>query len=273
MKRITSILYFLFINTTAFAQTPYDYMDDSSVAGGADRVLNGFVILFLIIIALLVIILIVGGLGKIKYELSPQKEIDRQKKEKEEQEKQEKIRKEQEHKKTLLALPENTIRLSIKGKPHLVELAPGGDRRHTEMIAICLWTIDRIVWGSTEITDQISYVNKLLDIIYGEHYKSRYDCYAFPNLRELIISKYCADLADKASIMTFEIEFTIRGDFNAQKLQIINYSSMGLRDEISRNIKGLEFVVYDDDVIQTHLVNGKPLCFPRDGYNSYPKFN
>ncbi len=272
MKRITSILYFLLINMTAFAQTPYDYMDDSSVAGGADRVLNGFVIIFLIIIALLVIILIIGGLGKIKYELSPQKEIDRHKKEKEEQEKQEKIRKEQEHQKALLALPEKTIRLSIEGIPHLVELAPVGNRIHSEMIAICLWTIDKIIWDGINITSKVCLIDKYIDTIYGNHYKSRW--YHKSDLCELGISEYCVDLANKASVTTFELELNIRGDFDPQKLKIIHNISHGLRyyDNINRDIKYIEFVLYDDDVIQTHLVNGKPLCFPREGYNSYPKF-
>ena len=81
---------------TIHAQSQYDYMDDSAVAGGADRVLNTFIILFLIGIVLVAFVLIFGGIAKIKYEFSPQKEIDRQREEKRQREHQERIRKEQE---------------------------------------------------------------------------------------------------------------------------------------------------------------------------------
>ena len=92
MRKVLFILS-LFISVLVQAQSQYDYMDDDAVAGGADRVLNTFVILFLVVVAFIVIIFIFGGIAKIKYELSPQSEIDRQKKAKEEQERQERIRK------------------------------------------------------------------------------------------------------------------------------------------------------------------------------------
>ena len=254
-----------------YAQSQYDYMDDSAVAGGADRVLNAFIIIFLIVIAFVVIVFIFGGISKIKYEFSPQKEIDRQKKEKEEREKQERIRKEQEHQKALLALPENKVRLLVEGIPHIVELASCGNRIHTEMLAICLLSVNRIIWNNAEIENQIGSIEKYIDSLYGKHYKSQYGIHG--SMSELIVSKHCADLADKASSVSFEIEFTIRGDFNPQKLQIIHHTHEGLRHHyVSRDIKCLEFVLYDGDVIQTHLVNGKPLCFPYEGYNSYPEF-
>ena len=88
MRKILSILS-LFISVLVQAQSQYDYMDDDAVAGGADRALNAFVILFLVVIAFIVIIFIFGGIAKIKYELSPQKELDRQKKEKDERNKKE----------------------------------------------------------------------------------------------------------------------------------------------------------------------------------------
>ena len=50
-----------------YAQSQYDYMDDSAVAGGADRVLNTFVIIFIIGIVLVAFVLIFGGIAKIKY--------------------------------------------------------------------------------------------------------------------------------------------------------------------------------------------------------------
>ena len=271
MKRIVSILYYLLISMAIYAQSQYDYMDDSAVAGGADRVLNTFVIIFIIGIVLVAFVLIFGGIAKIKYEFSPQKEIDRQREEKRQREHQERIRKEQERQKALLALPETTVRLTVEGKPHLVELAGCGNRIHTEMIAICLWSINRIIWKDTDITDQTGSMEKYIDSIYGKHYKSQYSWHG--PMSELIVSKHCADLADKSSSVTFEIEFTIRGDFAPQKLQIIHHTHEGLRHHyVNRDIKCLEFVLYDGDVIQTHLVNGKPLCFPYEGYNSYPEF-
>ena len=98
MKRLVLLLSIVLFHIMAFAQSQYDYMDDDAVAGGADRVLNTFVILFLVVVAFIVIIFIFGGIAKIKYELSPQSEIDRQKKAKEEQERKERIRKEQDNK-------------------------------------------------------------------------------------------------------------------------------------------------------------------------------
>ena len=264
MKRIVSILCFLLICIAVFPQSHYDYMDDSAVAGGADRVLNSFVIIFFVVLALLIIIFVFGGIAKIKYELSPQSEIDRQKKAKEEQERQERIRKEQKRQKALLALPENTIRLLVEGRPHLVELARLCNRVNSEKLAICLKSVNRIFWNDTDITSQVGSIDKPIDFIYGEYYKSKWQ--DFP-MCELIVSKQCADLADKTSNKTFEIELTIRGDFDPQKLQIIHHKHEGLRHHnVSRDIKCLEFVLYGGDIIQAHLTNGKPLCFPYEGY-------
>ena len=173
MRKLLLILS-LFISVLVQAQSQYDYMDDDAVAGGADRVLNTFVILFLVVVAFIVIIFILGGIAKIKYELSPQKELDRQKKEKEEREKQERIKKEEEHRKALLALPENSVRLVIQGRPHIVELAGLGNRIHTEMLAICMWTIDDIIWEGTHITDEVGSVNEPINFIYGDYYKSKW---------------------------------------------------------------------------------------------------
>jgi len=227
MKRIVSILYYLLISMTIHAQSQYDYMDDSAVAGGADRVLNTFIILFLIGIVLVAFVLIFGGIFKIKYEFSPQKEIDRQREEKRQREHQERIRKEQERQRALLALPKTTVHLLVEGRPHLVELASCGNRIHTEMIAICLCSVNKIIWKDTDITDQIVSVEKYIDSIYGKYYKSQYSWHG--SMSELIVSKHCADLADKSCSVTFEIEFTIRGDFDPQKLQIIHHTHEGLK--------------------------------------------
>lgn len=271
MKRLLVLACFASGVVSLAAQSHHDYMDDSAVAGGADRALNGFLLFIIIGIALFVIILIFGGIAKIKYELSPQSKIDRQKEAKKEQERQERIRKEQEHQKALLALPENTIRLIVEGKPHIVELASTGNRIHTEMLAICLWSVNKIIWNGSDITDKVGSVEKYIDSIYGKHYKSPYR--SFLSLYELIVSKHCADLANQSRVTTFDIELTIRGNFDPQKLQIIHHIHEGLREHnISRDIKCLEFVLYDGDIIQTHLVNGKPLCFIYKGYDSFPKF-
>ena len=271
MKRLVLSLSIVLFHIMAFAQSHNDYMDDDAVAGGADRALNSFIILFLIVIAFVVIVFIFGGIAKIKYELSPQKEIDRQKKEKEEQEKQERIRKEQEHQKALLALPENSVRLVIQGRPQIVELARLANRINTEMLAICMWTIDDIIWEGTHIKDEVGSVDNSIDCIYGEYYKSKWQ--NFP-MCELIVSKHCVDLAQKSSELPFGICFTIRGDFDPHKLQIIHHKHEGLRHHnVSRDIKCLEFLIYDGDIIQTHLANGKPLCFPYEGYNSYPNLD
>lgn len=271
MKKALFTFASLCFSLMALAQTQYDYYDDDAVAGGADRALNGFIILFLIVVALVVIIFILGGISKIMYELSPQSTIDRQKKEKEEKEKQERIRKEEERKKALLALPENTIKLLIEAKPHLVELAGAANRIHTSALAICLSSINRIYWEGKEITEQVGYIDKPIDFYYGRHYETPHD--KFNHLYELIVSEHCAKLADQSNVTSFEIEFTIRGDFDPQKFKILSHKHYGLRHHnIERNIKCLEFVFYNGDVLQAHLTNGEPICFPYTGYNSYPIF-
>ena len=91
-------------------------------------------------------------------------------------------------------------------------------------------------------------------------------------MSELMVSKDCVNITNKLNACTFDIEFTIRGNFNPQKLQIIHCIHYGgLRFAIERDIKCLEFISYDGDIIQTHLTNGKPLCFPYEGYISYQK--
>ena len=52
---ILSFLYPLLL----LAQRQYDYMDDNAVAGGADRALNAFIIIILLIVALLVFVFLV----------------------------------------------------------------------------------------------------------------------------------------------------------------------------------------------------------------------
>ena len=46
MKKALFTFASLCFSLMALAQTQYDYYDDDAVAGGADRALNGFIILF-----------------------------------------------------------------------------------------------------------------------------------------------------------------------------------------------------------------------------------
>ena len=55
----------------AFAQTQYDYYDDSAVYGGADRALNGIVIIVIIVIALAVLIFVSAIALKTYYFINP----------------------------------------------------------------------------------------------------------------------------------------------------------------------------------------------------------
>ena len=63
MKRLVLSLSIVLFHIMAFAQSHNDYMDDDAVAGGADRALNSFIILFLIVIAFVVIVFIFGGIA------------------------------------------------------------------------------------------------------------------------------------------------------------------------------------------------------------------
>lgn len=66
-----------------FAQSQYDYYDDDAVAGGADRALNGIIIIILLVLAFLAFAFVVGGIMKIYYWFNP--EADPEYKRKEEQ--------------------------------------------------------------------------------------------------------------------------------------------------------------------------------------------
>ena len=71
MKRIISILYYLLISIAIHAQSQYDYMDDGTVAGGADRVLNGIIIIVVLVIAAIVLLFVVGGVLNVYYFFTP----------------------------------------------------------------------------------------------------------------------------------------------------------------------------------------------------------
>ena len=72
MKRTSFVLLLLLYAVLLTAQSHYDYMDDSAVAGGADRALNGIVIIVLLLIGAFVLLLIGAGYYKIKYWLNPE---------------------------------------------------------------------------------------------------------------------------------------------------------------------------------------------------------
>lgn len=70
-KRYYIGLFELFMPMLLLAQRQYDYMDGNAVSGGADRALNGILIIILLVIGAFVLLLIGGGYYKIKYWLNP----------------------------------------------------------------------------------------------------------------------------------------------------------------------------------------------------------
>ena len=65
---VLSFLYPLLL----LAQRQYDYMDDNAVAGGADRALNAFIIIILLIVALLVFVFLANAFFNIYYWFNPE---------------------------------------------------------------------------------------------------------------------------------------------------------------------------------------------------------
>ena len=246
----------LLLSVSAQAQSYYDYMDDYNAGGGVDGALNFIIILFLLVIVVLVFSLI----SFIIYWLSPEDEIDRRKREKAEQERKEKNRIEQERERAYLALPENIVHLVIEGIPQFVGLSARYST--SEMITTCLYTINKITEKGTDITNKVDYFNKYI-YIYGKYYKSKFKSPTglIESLGNLIFHKYFIELAHKSSIETFEVKFTIRGDFEPEKLQFIQKHNVSSTNK--HYVYLLEFVLYDGVVIQTHLANGNPITFPR----------
>ena len=54
-----------------FAQTQYDYYDDSAVAGGADRALSSIIIIVVLVIAAVVLLFVIGWALKVYYWFNP----------------------------------------------------------------------------------------------------------------------------------------------------------------------------------------------------------
>lgn len=72
MKKSFVLVSFVLYVASLAAQSHHDYMDDSAVAGGAERVLNSIIIIALIVIGIFVFLLLGGGYYKIKYWLNPE---------------------------------------------------------------------------------------------------------------------------------------------------------------------------------------------------------
>ena len=54
-----------------FAQRHYDYMDDSAVAGGADRALNGIIITVVLVVSAIVLLFVISGTLNVYYWFNP----------------------------------------------------------------------------------------------------------------------------------------------------------------------------------------------------------
>lgn len=71
MKRFFLFIISVFTQIILVAQTQYDYMDDDAVAGGADRALNGIIIIAVLVIASIVLLFVIGGLLNVYYWFNP----------------------------------------------------------------------------------------------------------------------------------------------------------------------------------------------------------
>lgn len=70
-KRYFLVLIAFLLPMLLFAQSQYDYMDDSAVAGGADRALNGIIIIVGLVIAAIVLLFVIGGALNVYYWFNP----------------------------------------------------------------------------------------------------------------------------------------------------------------------------------------------------------
>ena len=71
MKRFVLLIISVFTQIFLVAQTQFDYMDDDAVAGGADRALNGIIIIAVLVIAAIVLLFIISGLLNVYYWFNP----------------------------------------------------------------------------------------------------------------------------------------------------------------------------------------------------------
>lgn len=54
-----------------FAQSQYDYMDDRAVAGGADKALNGILIILVLVVVAIVLLFVISGVLNVYYWFTP----------------------------------------------------------------------------------------------------------------------------------------------------------------------------------------------------------
>ena len=71
IKRFCTIIIALLYQVLLFSQTQYDYYDDDAVAGGADRALNGIIIIAVLVISAIVLLFVIGGLLNVYYWFNP----------------------------------------------------------------------------------------------------------------------------------------------------------------------------------------------------------
>ena len=71
-KRFVGTLITLLVPIILLGQTQYDYYDDGAVAGGADRALNGLIILGMIVAIAVALLLILYVAAKVYYWFNPE---------------------------------------------------------------------------------------------------------------------------------------------------------------------------------------------------------
>lgn len=76
IKRNFAILVAIILSVLLQGQTQYDYYDDEVIYGGADRALNGIIIIGGIIVVLVILIFLLGGLAKIYHWFNPEANPD-----------------------------------------------------------------------------------------------------------------------------------------------------------------------------------------------------
>lgn len=100
MKRFFFFIISVFTQIILVAQTQYDYMDDDAVAGGADRALNGIIIMAVLVIAAIVLLFVIGGILNVYYWFNPKADPNYKRllaKQEQERKKQEQERKHEEY--------------------------------------------------------------------------------------------------------------------------------------------------------------------------------
>ena len=66
-RRYLSGLIALLLPMLIFAQSQYDYMDDRAVAGGADKALNGIIIILVLVGVAIVLLFVISGVLNVYY--------------------------------------------------------------------------------------------------------------------------------------------------------------------------------------------------------------